>query len=314
MIRSSLRLVTIASLVCGVGSTSHSAGSDDPAVRATRYRGDGNPKDGAAVSGSRSPATAQEPFDIDGRLNEGQAVAWYLANRGWAVKTANHFIIFDAEEFGVRRPGRPCLANGFLTPEEIGDHHVFALYTCYHGEIGQPAYIHQIEDSLAGITFIHNKGDRWRGSQKTMYMDPAETREVGDLDVTTIAVTKRMTSLGYLVHVDGLVIYYAGFQAEDLGEYKTGIRALARESERVDLAFLPIPEPGHKPEELFFLLRAFRPKAVLLLDPNRREHLFQGVAQSIRSAGFDAPVHCAEHPGDHFLFPSRRIRTSPNTP
>jgi len=268
---------------------------------------------GGGSDGTSIPITDREG-DGDQRLGDGQAVAWYLVNRGWAVRTSHHFLVFDAEEFGVRRPADPCLANGFLTPDEIGGLSVYAFYTCYHGDPGEPAYIHQIEDSLASVTYIHNGGDPWRGSPRTVYMRPGEKRKVGDLEVATVAVTKSMTSLGYLVSVDGLVIYYAGFQSEDLQEYEASIRGLAKEAERVDLAFLPIPEPGQTLEELSFVVQTFRPKAVFLLDPDRRERLFPSVARSIRSSGADAQVYCAKRPGDHFAVSIERKTAAPDAP
>jgi len=91
------------------------------------------------------------------------------------------FVLFDAEEFGVTRPTEPSLANGFLTTQELGDQNIFAIYTSYHGEPGEPAYIHTIEDSVASITYVHNEGDPWRGSEKTVYMKPREEKRSSNL-------------------------------------------------------------------------------------------------------------------------------------
>lgn len=103
------------------------------------------------------------------------------------------------------------LANGFITPEEIGTYDVQAFYTCYHGEIGEPAYIDEIEDSLADVAYIHNEGDRWRGSDKTVYLSAGDEALVGSGQVRTVEVTESMTSLGYFYQVDGLSFFMPTF-------------------------------------------------------------------------------------------------------
>jgi ankyrin repeat protein len=246
----------------------------------------------------RSPGLTRE-------LKQGEAVAWYLKNRGWAIRTQNHMLVFDAEEFAITRPAEPSLTNGFLTPADIGTQDVIALYTAYHGEIGEPAYIHEIEDSLTSITYVHNQGDRWRGSDRTVYMSPGEEGAVDDMEISTVAVTEEMTSLGYLVEVDSLVIYYAGFRAEDLDKYKQEIDRLAGRTARVDLAFLPLIEAEEDESDFKYFLEALEPDAVFVLDPNRREHLFPGMAERVKAWGYDAKVFAAQNPGDMFIYPER---------
>lgn len=237
-----------------------------------------------------------------------EVVAWYLAHRGWAVKTKNHMLIFDAEEFGVTRPTEPCLANGFLTAEELGDQNIFAIYTSYHGETGEPAYIHTIEDSVAGITYVHNADDPWRGSERTVYMKPREEKKFDDMQIFSIRLPGTMPMYAYLCRVDGLVIFYSGFQPDVFQEYKEEIDFLTQHTNEVDLAFLPIAEPGVEDSASIYFLEKLHPKCVLPLDANRREYLFPDVAKMIREKGFKTKVMCAENPGDHFYSNFSKIR------
>ncbi len=219
--------------------------------------------------------------------------------------TANHFLVFDAEEFGVTRPTEPSLANGFITPREICSLDVVAIYSTYHGGPGEPAYIHEIEDSLPSITYVHNAGDGWRGSEKTVYLSPQQDTTVSDIRVSTIAVREEMTSLGYLLQVDGLVIFYAGFRAEHLGKYQQALEHLAQRSASVDLAILPVIGPQEEESDFKSFLEQFNPAAVLVSGPEARQPLFGTMPERVRGWGFESVVFAPENPGDAFVYERR---------
>jgi len=235
-------------------------------------------------------------------LARGEAVAWYLNHRGWAVRTRNHMLVFDAEEFGVNRPTQPSLTNGFIAPAEIGQLDVISFYTTFHASPGELAYVHEIEDSLASVTYVHNAKENWRGSERVVYVMPDEEHTIDGMDLVTIEVTQEMTSLGYLIKLDGLVIYYAGFRAENLDRFKQDLELLAQHTDRVDLAFLPVVFAGPEDEtDFWYFLERFRPRAVGFVDPDRREHMFGEVAAAIAEWGSDAAVFAASNPGDAFV-------------
>jgi L-ascorbate metabolism protein UlaG (beta-lactamase superfamily) len=259
---------------------------------------------GASMSDAAAKSS-EAAVDIGRRLESGEAVAWYLNHRGWAVKTQNHVLVFDAEEFDVTRPTEPSLGNGFITLAEIADQKVIALYTAYHGEIGEPAYVHEIEDSLGTVTYVHNAGDRWRGSESTVYLSPGGETRVGDVEIAAMAVTETMSSLGYLVKVDGVVIYYAGFRAEDPEKFRQDLEVLSHHTDGVDLAFLPMVEPDEQENDVAYFLERIKPAVWLVLDPNRREHLFAAMGHKVEEWGFDCEVFAAENPGDRFVYAGR---------
>ncbi len=236
----------------------------------------------------------------------GEAAAWYLSNRGWAVKTKNHLLVFDSEEFGVRRPTEPRLANGFISPCEVVDQNIVALYTAYHGEIGEPAYIHTIEDSVSTIHYIHNKLDRWRGSENTFYMEAGETRNIENMQVSAITIQEEMPVLGYWCQVDGVTLFYSGFRPENTEKFKNSIESLARTNGKADLIFFPIAEEKEKDDEWMILIAQLQPKMIIPLDPDRREYLFPQVKDLMQQEHIDVKVFCAENPGDHFFFINSR--------
>ena len=259
--------------------------------------------------GATRPADLVENYGLSPHLTSdiarGEAVSWYLNNRGWAIRTNNNVLVFDAEEWGVTRPDDPSLANGFFTPAEFRDFNVVGLYTCYHGEIGEPAYLHEIEDSLSHVTYIQNAGDRWRGSENSLYLSPLQDTTVGDTHISTIPVTEEMTSLGYLVEVDGLAIYYAGFRAEDLNKFKEALGRFTDRVDRVDMAFLPLIESDEDDSDYKTVLEKLNPRAVFVLDPDRREEEYGRMREKASGWGFNPQVFAAENPGDVFTFTGR---------
>jgi ankyrin repeat protein len=122
--------------------------------------------------GAVRPGDLEENYGLSPHVTRsmapGEAVAWYLNHRGWAIRTQNHMLVFDAEEFGVKRPTQPSLANGFITPAEIGQLDVVSFYTTFHASPGELAYVHEIEDSLASVTYVHNAKENWRGSERVV--------------------------------------------------------------------------------------------------------------------------------------------------
>jgi hypothetical protein len=52
------------------------------------------------------------------QLGGDESRIWYLGHSGWAVKTANHFLVFDSGDVG-RRADEPSLASGDIDPCEI---------------------------------------------------------------------------------------------------------------------------------------------------------------------------------------------------
>jgi len=231
-----------------------------------------------------------------------QAVAWYLNHRGWAVKTRDRLLVFDAEEFGVTRPTQPSLANGFLSPGELAGQDLLSLFTCYHGDPGELAYVHTLADHLASAAYVHLEEDRFRDGQRCVYLSPEQRHEFDGVTVRTIDAFSGNATLAYLVETSGLRIFYLGFNVEDPARFVRDVDTLAATLDGVDLAFLPIPDPESGDGVLHPVVAKLRPRAVCLLDPNRREQQYRAVADALAATGYGGEVFCAEHPGDVFIY------------
>jgi ankyrin repeat protein len=242
-------------------------------------------------------------------LADDEAIVWRLASRGWAVRTSTSMLVFDAEEFVVNRPTEPSLANGFVTPLELAGQNVYAVYTCYHGEVGDPAYIHEIEDDLEQVTYVHNADDPWRGCKNSVYLEPQETRDLGGLTVHTIWPIGYMPSLAYLCEVGGLVVYYADVTSDDLDKFKEDLDYLADFTNTVDIAFLPAADfdPGQESDVALFVER-FSPRAIFLLHTDGHDEAHNAVTEWIDDRGLEIQVLWANYPGDHFVFRDGAVR------
>ena len=237
---------------------------------------------------------------------EGEAVAWYLAGRGWAVRTRSHTLVFDAEEFGIRRPTEPSLANGFLTPAQLRDRQVVALFTTYHGDPGERSYVHTLEDSLPGIAFVHNRAESWPAAPRVTHVSPLLDTVVAGVRVTALDGTvQQMPALAYLTEVDGVAAFYMGFHAGDLDAFRRQVDTLAARGRRVDVAFLPILEPEDNEGDVRYVVERLAPRAVALLDPGRRTGLFPAMAEKVRSWRPGTEVFAAENQGDRFVLRRR---------
>jgi ankyrin repeat protein len=288
------------------------AAQKTPIYYACRY-GHGQLADLLVDNGARMSDCAEKNFGksplLTQSLEDDEAVVWRLASRGWAVRTGAGVLVFDAEEFVVDRPTEPSLANGFVTPEQLAGQDVFAIYTCYHGEVGEPAYIHEIEDDLDRVTYIHNADDPWRGCKNSVYLEPQKTQDLGRLKLHTIWPIAYMPSLAYLCDVGGLMVYYADVTSDDLEKYKNDLDYLSGFADRVDIAFLPAAhfDPEQQSDLALFVER-FSPRAIFLLHTDDNDKAHDAVAEWVRIQGLEIPVLRADYPGDHFVFRDGAVR------
>ena len=157
------------------------------------------------------------------------------------------------------------------------------------------------------MVYIQNAGDPWRGSERSLYLSPREKATLDGGQVTVIGTMTQMATLGHLVEMDGLVVYYQGSSPDDMEYYQGELEYLDTVADRIDLAFLPIPDLEGEVEESGFkaFLDRFQPNAVAFLDPGGREDLYPRVAELIRGWGYGSEVFAAERPGDVFAFRRR---------
>lgn len=200
------------------------------------------------------------------KLRGGEALIWMLNRRGWAVKTKSHLFVFDNEELG-RKPDWPSLANGWISAPEISGQDIIALYSGYHALPNTMEFIHGLENVLPRITYINYKEDAWRGGTKTRYVKGREVQQVGGAEITPYETVDAggMGSLGYLIKVDGQVIFYPNFFPEDIEAFKTEIDFLAARAKTCDVALIEVT-PGQENIYAAYIVEKLKPKVVIPYD------------------------------------------------
>ena len=250
-------------------------------------------------------------------LEEGEAVLWYLGHCGWAIKTRHRLLVFDYWNTG-RDPARPCLANGHIDPMEIRDVPTTVFITHEHQDHYDPV-IHGWADTVRDLTYVYgfrpeelpqNRESGYTGPAYT-FMPPHETRTIDGMRVTTIEAND--AGVGYLVEVDGLVLYHAGDHAGWLPNERDGyireIDYLDERIDRLDVAFVNITgchahDPAALAEGNRYKIERLAPRVVVPTHAGDREHLYVEFAREAQ-----VETACPLCRGDVFHYRDRAMRS-----
>jgi L-ascorbate metabolism protein UlaG (beta-lactamase superfamily) len=144
----------------------------------------------------------------------GGAVIWYLGHCGYAVRTRNHFLVFDYQEKqdgrqSRSRPAQPSLANGWIEPGEIKNLRVRVFVSHSHDDHYDPI-IFTWKDTVANIAYFFG----WKAANDPSYQylvgPRAELKSAG-LEIATInSHHSGVPEVAWLIKVDGLVVYHNG--------------------------------------------------------------------------------------------------------
>ncbi len=243
-------------------------------------------------------------------LTDSEAYIWYLNNSGWAIKTRNHFLIFDY--VGTDAPsGSPSLSNGQINAKKISAQRVIVFVTHQH----QDHYSSQIfewEKSIKNITYVFG----WPVDRQGEYtvMNPRESKVVDGAEILTIKSTD--LGVGFLVKVDGLTIFHAGDHAlwHTLFKkpYEDEINYIASVTPTIDLAFVPVTtgfRANCKPsdsvtEGALYAIEKMKPKVTFPMHVicDGMLHLYGVFAEIARKRPVGSNVIVAEASGNAFHY------------
>ena len=207
-------------------------------------------------------AQTGNPEILAKELQEKQAVLWYLGGHGWAIKTKNHFLIFDYHPlpFQLKRmPGVPLLANGQVNPAELKNQRVFVFFSQQVLETGDRGIRTIFSNADQPVTYI-SRGFAVRNSQY-VNIEHHQQKQISDMKIVAFTSPGEPERLGYLVKVDGLKIFYPGnrgyWSKEVWKEYAQEIDSLREIGGvhegpmelSVDIAFLPVPDSRVQQQE-----------------------------------------------------------------
>ena len=192
----------------------------------------------ALVAGAQSPLP--QASRLQPGIPAGGASVWYLGHCGYAVKTRNHFLIFDYQQTydGRQRksmPSRCSLDRGWIDPEEIKALRVRVFVSHSHEDHYDPV-IFTWRKVVPDIAYYFG----WKADDDPAYnylIGPRGELTSGGLTIATInSHHSGVPEVAWLIKVDGLVIYHNGdcLPEDPAAEYDF----LRTKSTHVDLAFV----------------------------------------------------------------------------
>ncbi len=251
-------------------------------------------------------------------LGDKEAVVWYLGHSAWAIKTVNHYLVFDYNT-PLSVPDRPCLANGRIDPAQIKDLPVTVFCSHEHGDHYDTS-IFAWRDVIPNITYV--MGHQPRIAEEYTYTAPRTDQMIDGMRVRTIRATD--AGVGFLVEVDGLVIFHAGDhsngRAGDHSPNQTGLHApytdeidyIASLGRPIDFAFLPITgcslgTPESVREGNIYALKTLAPVVFFPQHAMNNEHQFRALPELLKEHGLTVQLACPENGGDCFRYRDHQV-------
>jgi len=240
------------------------------------------------------------------RLNENEAVVWYLGHCGYAVRTKTKLLIFDYTEkvkpedrSEVKPPANPSLFNGWINPEEIKDLDVVVFVSHSHGD-HYDQVIYTWEKTVKKINYVFG----WQEKDgKNYYSLPAPRKEAKFNGMEIYTVNSHHSGVpesGFLVKTDGLTIFHQGDYIGRMGErapytITEDLKYLKTKYDTVDLLF------SHAGTWLYQLelLQTLDPKLAFPMHYGYREAKYNEYAKELKSKGEYVPLFIPEKKGDY---------------
>lgn len=260
------------------------------------------------VNDSKLKDMIQTPSLLDQPVKEKNAAVWFLGHSGWAVKTKNNFLIFDYDmTSGSKSVSDSSLASGYIVPEELKGQKVTVF--CSHSH--QDHYSKNIFDWRKDLTDINYvfcfvpQGD----VENYTYIPIHNEKTINGIKISTIKSTD--LDGGFLVEVDGLVIFHPGDLAnkEDklMKAYKDEIDMIASKGIKVDLAFAGIRgcslgSPAQVKLGVEYLVDKLKPNLLIPMHSGSSTVTYKNFAETFNKEKPAQKVKAVINRGDHFIY------------
>jgi L-ascorbate metabolism protein UlaG (beta-lactamase superfamily) len=238
----------------------------------------------------------------------GDAAVWFLGHSGWAIKTQNHFLVFDYfDDARSRKPDHACLNSGCIDTAELKHQHVTVFSTHEHLD-HYNASIFGWKNGIPETEYVlcfHPAGE----TGDYTYI-PEHTRATVDgMDIYVIHSTD--LGGGYLVEVDGLVIFFMGDHAngEDklMEEYTSEIDDIAGMGKEIDLMFGPIRgcslgTPEQVKAGIYYALDKLRPALFVPMHSGHFSFEYKAFVEQAAADGVPQTMTYTVSKGDRFVY------------
>jgi len=232
----------------------------------------------------------------------GEMMLWYLGHSGWAIRTANRWLIIDYA------PGEPDredagLLNGRVKPGELGDLPATVFISHHHADHFDRRVLSWAEDIDAEYVFGWDAPDSLPGIRFAQQ----DEQRAGDVAIRAIPATDAGSA--FLIQADGFSIYHAGDHATNHippePAFADGVDWLARQLAPVDVAFLPVFGCGLPETEALragnrYTIDRLKPRVVFPMHVGWTSYFYRRFADWAASTGITTPLGIADQPGDRF--------------
>jgi ankyrin repeat protein len=243
-------------------------------------------------------------------LQNKEAVVWYTGHAGWAVKTANHLLLFDYWE-GDSRPTDPCLSNGYINPDEIKDLPVTVFCSHSHRDHYDPT-VFEWQGAVSNINYVY--GFEPDSAPQYHFTGPRKETTIDGIKISTI--TSNDEGVGFLIQTDGLTIFHGGDHAnrqrDFSGPFSAEIDYLADKNVDIDLAFMSISGCGFGDLEavklgVYYTLEKLTPGVFFPQHAVDNEYRYREFTDEAAEKNFKSKFMCAENKGDRFIYQNGRV-------
>jgi ankyrin repeat protein/L-ascorbate metabolism protein UlaG (beta-lactamase superfamily) len=237
-------------------------------------------------------------------LAEGEALVWYTEHSGWAVKTANHLLVFDYYKPDPA-PDQPGMANGWVVPAEIKDLPVTVFISHSHADHYSPA-VFDWKKEIQNITFV--AGFRPEGKDGYSLLPVHEKKVMNGVEI--IPIESNDSGQGYFVKVDGVSIFHPGDHAnrqrDFSGPFKKEIDYLADQGLKADILFVPVSGCGFGDITAvkkgdYYTMDRLSARYIFPMHAQGNPLQYQQFAKEAKERGYENTFNCAEFPGDCFV-------------
>jgi len=242
------------------------------------------------------------------KYNAGEAEVWFLGHSGWAIKTSSHFLVFDYfDNPRSKKPDNPCLSSGFITDEALAVQNTVVFSSHAH----QDHYNRSIfnwDDNNDNVKYVlcHKPAD---ADNPYTYIPVDESAEVAGMKIQVIRSTD--SGGGFLVEVDGLVIFYMGDHSngndELMPEFTAEIDKVAQLNKDIDLMFGPIRgcslgTPEQVKAGTYYALEKLHPALFIPMHSGDYTFEYRNFTEQAHNDGVDTPMKPVFAKGDRFHY------------
>jgi L-ascorbate metabolism protein UlaG (beta-lactamase superfamily) len=268
------------------------------------------------IDNSDEPEKVKEPKgyrDLLGmKLEKSEALIWHLGHSGWAIRTQGHLLVFDYSAPTRSVPDDASLSSGYIIPSHIKGENVTVFATHDHGDHYDPA-IFDWQNDVGNIQYV--LGFRPRDIESDyLYAAPRTDTTLEDMKITTIRSNDG--GVGFIIEVDGLVIFHQGDHANGAmdmsGNYTAEIDAIAGMEKDIDLAFGPIlgcslGTPESVQLGAHYAIETLSPRVFMPMHSGQATYRYRDFVQDAAGKNYDTQLAYALASGDRFLYRQNKI-------